>query len=71
VDQHRPPLHLDGCCRWHICLDALDHLLSEAPIGRIVGLEAMKFGSWQRLNAECAKQFGVETQSWSSNTPKR
>jgi hypothetical protein len=28
---------------------------------RIVGAEAMKFGGWQRLNAEYAKQFGIET----------
>jgi len=25
-----------------------------------VGPEAMKFGGWQRLNAEYAKQFGVK-----------
>ena len=31
-----------------------------SAIGRIVGPEAMKFGGWQRLNAEYAKQFGVE-----------
>jgi uncharacterized protein YndB with AHSA1/START domain len=48
-----------GAAGWHICLDVLDHLLSGTPIGRIVGGEAMKFG-WQRLNAEYAKQFGVE-----------
>jgi hypothetical protein len=29
----------------------------------IVGGEAMKFGGWQRLNAEYAKQFGVEAPS--------
>ena len=34
---------------------------AQAPIGRIVGGEAMKFGGWQRLNAEYAKQFGIET----------
>ena len=34
------------------------------PIGRIVGPEAMKFGGWQRLNAEYAKQFGIETPNW-------
>lgn len=50
-----------GAAGWHICLDVLDHLLSGTPIGRIVGGEAMKFGGWQRLNAEYAKQFGVET----------
>ena len=63
--QHRPWLHLDGR-RW------LAHLLRRAgscsspvePIGRIVGPDAMKFGGWQRLNAEYAKQFGVEPPSW-------
>jgi hypothetical protein len=49
-----------GAAGWHICLDVLDHLLSKTPIGRIVGGESMKFG-WQRLNAEYAKQFGIET----------
>jgi hypothetical protein len=29
-----------------------------------VGPEAMKFGGWQRLNAEYAKQFGVEAPNW-------
>ncbi len=31
------------------------------PIGRIVGPEAMKFDGWQRLNAEYAQQFRMET----------
>jgi hypothetical protein len=48
----------------HICFDVLDRLLSGTPIGRIVGPEAMKFGGWQRLNAEYAKQFGIETPNW-------
>jgi len=48
-----------GAAGWHICLDVLDHALSGAPIGRLVGPDAMKFGGWQRLNAEYAKQFGV------------
>ena len=48
-----------GAAGWHICFDVLDRLLAGEPIGRIVGLEAMKF-DWQRLNAEYAKQFGVE-----------
>jgi hypothetical protein len=52
-----------GAAGWHICFDVLDHLLSGTPIGRIVGSEAMKFG-WQRLNAEYAKQFGLETPKW-------
>jgi uncharacterized protein YndB with AHSA1/START domain len=50
-----------GAAGWHICFDVLDRLLSGAPIGRIVGPEAMKFAGWQRLHAEYAKQFGVET----------
>ena len=53
-----------GAAGWHICFDVLDHLLSGNPIGRIVGPEAMKFGGWQRLNAEYAKQFGIETPNW-------
>jgi len=53
-----------GAAGWHICFDVLDRLLHGTPIGRIVGGEAMKFGGWQRLNAEYAKQFGIETPSW-------
>jgi uncharacterized protein YndB with AHSA1/START domain len=49
-----------GAAGWHICLDVLDHSLSGNALGRIVGGEAMKF-RWQQLNAEYAKQFGVET----------
>ena len=48
-----------GAAGWHICLDVLDHYLDGDPIGRIVGPDAMKFGGWQRLNAEYAKQFGL------------
>jgi len=50
-----------GAAGWHICFDVLERLLAGQPIGRIVGPEAMKFGGWQRLNAEYAKQFGIET----------
>ncbi len=50
-----------GAAGWHICLDVLDHLLGGAPIGRIVAGDAMKFAGWQRLYAEYARQFGVET----------
>lgn len=53
-----------GAAGWHICLDVLDGLLADQPIGRIVGADAMKFGGWQRLNAEYAKQFGVTPPSW-------
>src|SRR5206468_4501515 len=50
-----------GAAGWHISVDVLDRLLSGTPIGRIVGAEAMKSEGWQRLVAEYAKQFGVET----------
>ncbi len=50
-----------GAAGWHIALDVMDHLLSGNPIGRIVGPEAMKFDGWQRLNAEYAKQYAVQT----------
>jgi uncharacterized protein YndB with AHSA1/START domain len=49
-----------GAAGWHICFDVLDRLLGSQPIGRIVAGEAMKFG-WQRLNADYARQFGMET----------
>jgi len=49
-----------GAAGWHICLDVLDRFLAGTPVGRIVGPDAMKFSGWQRLNAEYAKQFGVE-----------
>jgi len=48
-----------GAAGWHIAFDVLDRYLAGEPIGRIVGPEAMKFGGWQRLNAEYAKQFGI------------
>jgi uncharacterized protein YndB with AHSA1/START domain len=54
-----------GAAGWHICFDVLDRLLANRPIGRMVGPEAMQFEGWQRLHAEYAKQFGVETPSWS------
>lgn len=49
-----------GAAGWHICLDVLDRFLAGHPIGRIVAGDALKFGGWQRLNAEYAKQFGIE-----------
>ena len=60
-----------GAAGWHIAFDSLDHLLSGTPIGRIAGADAMKFEGWQRLNAEYAKQFGVEPPAWPPNAPKR
>ena len=53
-----------GAAGWHICFDVLDRLLAGRPLGRMVGPELMKFEGWQRLNAEYAKQFGVETPAW-------
>ena len=55
-----------GAAGWHISLDVLDRLLAGEPIGRIVGMDAMKFEGWQRLHAEYAKQLGVETPGWAS-----
>jgi uncharacterized protein YndB with AHSA1/START domain len=55
-----------GAAGWHICFDVLERLLAGEPIGRMVGPDAMKFGGWQRLNAEYAKQFGVAAPSWPS-----
>lgn len=49
-----------GAAGWHICFDVLDRLLDGQPVGRIVGPEAMKFGRWQQLHAEYARQFGVK-----------
>ncbi|MBL9038942.1 MAG: SRPBCC family protein [Archangium sp.] len=54
-----------GAAGWHICFDVLQRLLEGHPIGRIVGVEALKFEGWQRLNAEYAKQFGVTPPKWS------
>jgi uncharacterized protein YndB with AHSA1/START domain len=48
-----------GAAGWHIAFDVLDRLLSGTPIGRIVG-----GAGWQRLNAEYAQQFGIETPDW-------
>jgi len=53
-----------GAAGWHICFDVLDHLLAGTPLGRMVGNDAIKFGSWQRLNAEYAKQFVIEAPNW-------
>ena len=60
-----------GAAGWHICFDVLDHLLGGTPIGRIVGPDAMKFGDWQRLNAEYAKQFGVEAPNWAPKEARK
>ena len=48
-----------GAAGWHICLDVLGHLLDGDPIGRMAGVDVLKFEGWQRLNAEYGKQFGA------------
>jgi len=48
-----------GAAGWHICLDVLGHLLDGDPIGRMAGVDVLKFDGWQRLNAEYGKQFGA------------
>jgi uncharacterized protein YndB with AHSA1/START domain len=59
-----------GAAGWHIAFDVLDRLLAGQPIGRIVGPEAMKFGGWQRLNAEYSRQFGIEAPNWARKAPQ-
>ena len=59
-----------GAAGWHICFDVLDRLLAGEPIGRMAGPQLMQIDSWQRLSAEYAKQFGVESPAWMSNAPK-
>ena len=53
-----------GAAGWHICIDVLDHLLNETPIGRMVGPDAAKFVGWQRLHEEYANLFGIEKPNW-------
>jgi uncharacterized protein YndB with AHSA1/START domain len=53
-----------GAAGWHICFDVLDHLLGGQPIGRTVGPDTMKFGGFQRLHAEYARQFGIAMPNW-------
>jgi hypothetical protein len=50
-----------GAAGWHICFDVLDRFLAGEPIGRIASTDAMKSAGWQRLVAEYAKEFSVET----------
>ncbi len=59
-----------GAAGWHVCFDVLARLLAGEPIGRIVGAEAMRFGGWQRLVAEYAKQLDVETPGWPPGAAK-
>ena len=60
-----------GAAGWHICFDVLQRFLAGDPVGRIAGAEAMHLGGWQRLTAEYAKQFGIESPARPPNIPKR
>ena len=60
-----------GAAGWHICFDVLERLLAGEPTGRMVGPEVMKFEGWQRLTADYAKQFRVESPDWPANAAKR
>ena len=59
-----------GAAGWHISFDVLDRHLDGIPTKRIAGADAMKSEGWQRLSAEYAQQFGVETPSWQPNAAK-
>jgi uncharacterized protein YndB with AHSA1/START domain len=59
-----------GAAGWHICFDVMDRHLAGDPVGRIVGADALKSGGWRRLNAEYAKQFGVEAPVWKPDASK-
>ena len=50
-----------GAAGWHICLHVLSRRLDGISIRRWAGGEAMKFPGWQRLTAEYARLFRVET----------
>jgi uncharacterized protein YndB with AHSA1/START domain len=60
-----------GAAGWHICFDVLERLLAGDPLGRIVGVDALKLGGWQRLVAEYASQFGIQPPAQPPNVPKR
>ena len=50
-----------GAAGWHICFDVLDRLLAGQPIARMAGPQAMHLDGWQRLTAEYARQFDMES----------
>jgi hypothetical protein len=59
-----------GASGWQICFDVLDRLLAEAPIGRLVGADAIKF-DWERLNREYSEQFGIKTLDFPAKAPQQ
>jgi uncharacterized protein YndB with AHSA1/START domain len=60
-----------GAAGWHICFDVLDRLLTGEPIGPIAGPDAMKSEGWQRLTAEYARLFALDTAGPAPDAPKR
>lgn len=50
-----------GAAGWHLCFDVLDHLLAGEPMGRMAGVDVMKFDGWQRLHAEYKQKFSAES----------
>lgn len=65
------PFMAMGAAGWQVCFDVLDYHLAGQPIGRIAGPKAMNFPGWQRLNAEYAKQFGIEAPNWPPQAPQK
>jgi len=59
-----------GAAGWHLCCDVLDRLLTGAPLGRLVGADALQLDGWQRLTQEYAEQFGIEPPGWPSSPSK-
>jgi uncharacterized protein YndB with AHSA1/START domain len=59
-----------GAAGWHLCLDVLERYLDGEPLGRMVGVEVMKFSGWQRLVAEYSQQFGLDSPAWPAEPPK-
>lgn len=47
-----------GAAGWHLCLDVLAAALGGAPMGRIVGTDAMDFAPWHSLHAGYRQRFG-------------
>jgi hypothetical protein len=60
-----------GAAGWHISFDMLDRLLAGKPLGRIAGVDAMKFNGWQRLVGEYAEQFGVQPPNWAQSSAEK
>lgn len=46
-----------GAAGWHVCLDVLDRWLGGAPMGRLVGMDALTSPGWQRLREAYARRF--------------